>query len=111
MTIFLYRRLQQIMKLNPDKREKALREYAQELGCSLSSSYAPEGKHLEEEIVRRIQDAMRSIRESRMWWIAILAAIASVFSALAAWFATGGLKEPHLWPLENVSSSAFVFSS
>lgn len=87
MTIFMNRRLQKIMKLNPRERETTLREYAQELGCSLSSSYTTEGKHLEEEVVVRIHEAMRSIRESRTWWIAVIAALASVFSALAAWFA------------------------
>lgn len=87
MTIFLQRRLQKIMKLQPTDREIALREFAQELGCSLASSYTSDGKHLEEEIVRRIQEALRSIRESRLWWIAFISASASVFSALAAWFA------------------------
>lgn len=75
------------MRSNPEHRETALREYAQELGCSLSSSYTPDGKHLEEEVVRRIQEAMRSIRESRMWLVAFFSAIASAFSAAAAWFA------------------------
>lgn len=70
------------------KREVALRKFAQELGCSLISTYAAEGaKHLEDEIIRRIQEAARSIRESRLWWIAVIAAIASVLSALAAWSA------------------------
>jgi hypothetical protein len=78
------RKLKSIMKEKPDKRETALRRYAQELGCSLSSTYTSEGKHLEEEVVRRIQE---SIRETRMWWIALISAVASVFSALAAWFA------------------------
>lgn len=87
MTIFLQKKLQNIMKLESKKREIALREYAHELGCSLSSSYTSEGNHLEEEMVRRIQEAIRSIRESRMWWIALISAIASVFSALAAWLA------------------------
>ncbi len=87
MTILLQKKLQNIMKLKSKEREIALREYAQELGCSLSSSYTSEGKHLEEEIVRRIQESMRSIRESRMWWIAVSSAIASAFSALAAWLA------------------------
>jgi len=82
----MQKRLQQIMKLESAKRETELRKYAQELGCSLSSSYTPNAKHLEEEIVRRIQEAIRSIRESRMWWIAFISAIASAFSALAAWF-------------------------
>ena len=75
------------MKLEPREREIALREYAQEIGCSVSSSYTSEGKHLEEEMVRRIHESIRSIRESRLWWIAVLSAIASVLSALAAWMA------------------------
>lgn len=87
MTIFLQRRLQKIMKLKSKEREIALREYAQELGCSLSSTYTSDSKHLEEEVVRRIQEVSRSIRESRLWWIAIVSAVASAFSALAAWLA------------------------
>lgn len=75
------------MNLDPHELEPALRKFAQELGCSLSSTYTSDGKHLEEEVVRRINDAMRSIREARMWWIAVISATASVFSALAAWFA------------------------
>ncbi|HVP76723.1 MAG TPA: hypothetical protein VMV04_02410 [Thermodesulfobacteriota bacterium] len=87
MTIFLQRKLQKIMKLHPQQRETAMREYAMELGCSLSSTYTSNGKHLEEEMVKRIQEAMRSIRETRMWWIAFVSAVASVISALAAWLA------------------------
>jgi hypothetical protein len=87
MTIFLQRKLQKIMKLRPEQREIAMREYAIELGCSLSSSYTSNGKHVEEEMVKRIQEAMRSIREARMWWIAFVSGVASVISALAAWFA------------------------
>lgn len=75
------------MKLSPSERETALREFAQELGCSLASTYTTDGKHLEEEVVRRIQEAIRSIRESRTWWIAVIAAASSAFSALAAWLA------------------------
>ncbi len=68
------------------EREIALRELANELGCSLSSTYGGDGsKHLEDEVVRRIQEAARSIREARLWWIAMISAIASVISALAAW--------------------------
>jgi hypothetical protein len=69
------------------EREVALRTLANELGCSLSSTYTPNDKHLEDEIIRRIQEAARSIRESRLWWIALASAIASALSALAAWFA------------------------
>jgi len=69
------------------KRQIALRELADKLGCSLSSTYTPDGKHIEEEMIRRIQEAARSIRESRLWLIALISAITSLFSALAAWFA------------------------
>lgn len=81
------KRLKGIMALDKEEREIKLRELAQELGCSLQSSYTSNGKHLEEEMVRRIREAARSIRESRLWWIALISAVASVLSALAAWSA------------------------
>gem|GEM_PF-1861277 len=81
------RQIKKIMKINDkNKREIALRELALKLGCSLSSTYTGD-KHLEEEVIRRIQEAPRSIRESRLWLIALVSAIASLFSALAAWVA------------------------
>ena len=83
------RKLKQILS-EPDigQREVALRQYAKDLGCSLASTYTGNGKkHLEEELVRRIQEASRSNRETRLWWIAFVSAVASVFSALAAWWA------------------------
>ncbi len=80
--------LKKIMSEKPETREISLRKLAQELGCSLSSTYGGDGgKHLEEEVVRRIREAARSIREARLWWIAAISALASVFSALAAWTA------------------------
>ncbi len=86
--IFVQRKIKKIMSIKDrDKREVALREFAVKLGCSLSSTYTSDGKHLEEELIRRIQEAARSIRESRLWLIALISAIASLFSALAAWFA------------------------
>ena len=81
-----HRKLRKIMKLKPAEREIALRKLAQELGCSLTSSYTSDGKHLEEELIKRIHDAARSIREERIWWFAFISAIASTLSALAAWF-------------------------
>lgn len=70
---------------NQDTRERKLRELAQELGCSLASTYELEtGKHLEDDVVRRIQAAMREERDSRLWIIAFVSAIASVLSAIAA---------------------------
>ena len=70
------------------KRETGLRDLARELGCSLASTYhAPTGKHFEEEVVRRIQEAAREERDSRIWWIVVLSALASIVSAVAAWIA------------------------
>ena len=82
------------MKRSGSEREVALRELATEVGCSLVSTYTGDGsKHLEDELIRRIQEADRTIRESRLWWFAVISAIASVVSALAAWaaiiYATG----------------------
>jgi len=82
------RKIKKLMIKDKAAREIALRELAQELGCSLASTYGGNGsKHLEDEIIRRIQEAARSIRESRLWWIALISAAASVISALAAWSA------------------------
>lgn len=64
------------------EREVALRKLAVKLGCSFSPTAS-----VEEELIRRIQETARSIRESRLWWVAFISAIASAFSALAAWFA------------------------
>lgn len=85
----IQRQIQKIMaKKEKAEREIALRELAQKLGCSLSSTYGGDGgKHLEDEIIRRIQEAARSIREARLWWIAAISATASVISAIAAWCA------------------------
>lgn len=88
-------RLKKMMSKGKSEREVALRELAQQLGCSLSSTYAGDGsKHLEDEVVRRIQEAARSIREARLWWIAVISAIASVVSALAAWTAVVVAQTP-----------------
>ena len=85
------RRLKAIMAEDVEQvRRLELRNLARELGCSLASTFSGSGderKHLEEEVVRRIQEAARSMREARLWWIALLSASASVISALAAWVA------------------------
>lgn len=39
------------------------------------------------ELQRRVMEAERSRRDSYLWAIAIISALASVLSALAAWFA------------------------
>jgi len=80
--------LRRIMKLPSDEREPKLRELAQDLGCSLASTYGGDGsKHLEEEVVLRIQEAGRSYRAAMLWIVALASAVASIVSALAAWCA------------------------
>jgi hypothetical protein len=90
---FTQRLIKKIMNISDiSERETKLRTLAKDLSCSLSSTYA-DGKHMEEELIRRIHEAARSHRESYLWFIAFISAIASVFSAIAAWFAVrGGLK-------------------
>lgn len=82
------KRIKAIMSMNGSEREIALRNLATELGCSLTSTYGRAGdEHLEEELIRRIHEAARTNREERLWWFALIAAVASVVSALAAWLA------------------------
>jgi hypothetical protein len=83
-------RLKHILKQK--NHDVPLRQLAERLGCSLESAYEPSGKHLESEVVRRIREAARSQHESRMYWVAVLAAFASVISALAAWCAVCATK-------------------
>ena len=80
--------LRRIMKLPRDEREPKLRQLAQDLGCSLASTYGGDGsKHLEDEVVRRIQEATRSHRDGLFCILALVSAVAAVLSALAAWCA------------------------
>ena len=63
---------------------------AEELGIDISGSpitQSVSGRHKqadEHEIQRRVIEAERSIRESRLWWLAVLSAIASIISAITA---------------------------
>jgi len=76
------------MKLPSEEHARRLRELAQELGCSLASTYGGDGsKHLEDEVVRRIQEAARSHRDALLWILVLVSAVAAVLSALAAWCA------------------------
>jgi type IV secretory pathway component VirB8 len=64
---------------------KALEERAKELGCYFSGPdtiMLPVGSDW--ELQRRVIEAERSIRESRLWIVALISAIASVVSALTA---------------------------
>jgi hypothetical protein len=80
------KRLRSILLTNDSvKRSSELRMLAQHLGCSLGSIYETQtGKLLEEELVRRIQQAVSEERASNLWWVAVISAVASVVSALTA---------------------------
>ena len=67
--------------------EKEKLEYAKNLGVSLNELYSESGILSEPELDRRIIEVERTQRESRLWIIAVISAIASVVSALAAWMA------------------------
>lgn len=60
---------------------------AEELGVSLSQLYDSKGHINEPELQRRVAEAERSIRESKLWVVAVIAAMAAVISALGAWAA------------------------
>lgn len=72
-----------------------LRDRAKELGVITDSddTYAvpSEGnvafQASDHEIQRRVIEAERHLREHRLWIIAVISALASVISALAAWAA------------------------
>ena len=82
------RKLSKILKRPPGERDVELRGLAEKLGCSLHSLVDPQtGKSSEVELVRRIRDANRSRREARLWIVALVSAVASVFAAAAAWAA------------------------
>jgi hypothetical protein len=70
-----------------------LERRAQELGVDIQGdaiTQSSSGRHRradDAELQRRVFEAERSIRESRLWLLALLSAIASVVSAIAAWIA------------------------
>ena len=78
------KKLKNIMEMKKEERETRLREYLNDLGGSLFSTYTSNGKHLEDEIVARIINIERSNREEGLWKIAFISAIASVVSASVA---------------------------
>ena len=68
-------------------RTQQLEALAQEIGCTIAGAKDTWGILNEAEVIRRIYETCRSIRESRLWWIALISATASALSALAAWCA------------------------
>ena len=88
--INLQRRLKKILdQTQPGSlgRTQQLEKLAQEIGCTIAGAKDTFGILNEAEVIRRIQEACRSIRENRLWWIALISAIASLLSAFAAWSA------------------------
>lgn len=64
-----------------------LKARAEELGVSMNELYDTQGIISEPELQRRVVEAERSIRESKLWVVAVIAAISAVISALGAWAA------------------------
>jgi len=70
-----------------------LKQRAKDLGVDIQgdprtqSSSGRTTSASDSELQRRVLEAERSVRESRLWFLAVLSAIASIVSALAAWWA------------------------
>jgi len=72
------------------KQGQELRDRAKKLGVSLEQ--LPRGEPPvtvlnEPEIQRRVMEAERHNREASLWLLALVSAIASLISAIAAWYA------------------------
>lgn len=77
-----------------EKTGDALKEEARKLGLSEDNwfeqrdhSVSSTGKFREAAVQARVREAKRARRENRLWIVAIISALASLFSAIAAWFA------------------------
>jgi len=68
---------------------KHLLEEARNLNVSLYGIITdPQGGREDTaELQRRVQQAKREKRDAKLWWFALLSCVASVLSALAAWYA------------------------
>ena len=71
-----------------------LKARALELGVSTTKDKAAHDNVSDAELQRRVLEAERSIRENRLWIVALLSALASIISAIAAWRAVL-LGHPH----------------
>jgi hypothetical protein len=69
------------------KDEIELRKIANKLGVITHGLADSKGHTDIAELQSRIINTKRSIREGRLWIIALVSATASVLSAIAAWFA------------------------
>lgn len=84
---FVQNEIKKILSLPNDDSEVKLRLFAKDLGCNLDSTYSADGKQFTEEVIKRIQEAARTYRESYLWILAVISALASLASAIAAWIA------------------------
>ena len=81
------RKLKKIMSVkNIGERNKKLSEYLSSLGGTIFR-ISPRIESITEDVVSKIIELERANREEKLWIIALLSAIASILSALAAWFA------------------------
>lgn len=62
-----------------------LKQYAQELGVSLSQLYDGCGNIDEPELQRRVQEAERSLRANALFIFAVISVVIAIISALAKW--------------------------
>ena len=74
-------------RLASKDKDVEINKLARDLGCALDSKIDANGKHYTNEVVKRIQEAARTYRESYLWIFAFVSAITSLISALAAWCA------------------------
>jgi len=77
-----------------DRLEERARELGVDTGGGLrtQSSSGRSPRASDYELQQRVSDAERSIRESRLWVLALVSAIASVLSAIAALIAVAWKK-------------------
>jgi hypothetical protein len=60
------------MKIQKSEREVPLRLLAQELGCSLTATYTPDGVHREDIVIHRIREAAAAQHGVRWSWLTII---------------------------------------
>ena len=89
------RRIIQSTLEGSDQRSQELKKLAKEFGCTLQGVEHLQVSSLvrEDEIIRRIREAARGDRESRLWIFAFVSAVASALSAFAAVYAVLVLKK------------------
>lgn len=68
-------------------RGQGLLNRANQLGVSENETYSSDCILAEPELQRRVLEAERHRRDASLWVIALLSAVASVVSAVAAWTA------------------------